>query len=116
VALRFLHESPWSRLEALREAVPNICLQMLLRGQNLLAYRRFEVDVVRAFVAEAVATGIDVIRIFDALNDISGMRVAIDATLDTPALVEGVLCYTGDVLDPRERVYTLDYYLRLAEP
>jgi pyruvate carboxylase len=115
VALRFLHEDPWTRLARLREAVPNICLQMLLRGGNLLAYSRFPPVVVRAFVAEAVASGVDVIRIFDALNDIEGMLPAIEATLETPALVEGALCYTGDLSNPAERVYTLDHYLRLAE-
>jgi pyruvate carboxylase len=115
VALRFLHEDPWSRLERLREAVPNVCLQMLLRGSNLLAYSRFDPVVVRAFVAEAVASGIDVIRIFDALNDIEGMRPAIEAALQTPALIEGAVCYTGDLHDERERVYTLDYYLARAQ-
>jgi len=115
VALRFLNEDPWNRLEQLREAVPNICLQMLLRGSNLLAYSRFPATVVRAFVAEAVESGVDVIRIFDALNDIDGMAPAIEATLETPALVEGALCYTGDLSNPAEQVYTLDYYLRLAE-
>ncbi|HLW95756.1 MAG TPA: pyruvate carboxylase [Solirubrobacteraceae bacterium] len=115
VALRFLHEDPWERLERLRDAVPNICLQMLLRGSNLLAYSRFEERVVRAFVAEAVASGIDVIRIFDALNDLDGMRPAIDAALETPALIEGCLCYTGDLSDPRQTVYTLDHYLRVAD-
>ena len=115
VALRFLHEDPWSRLERLREAVPNVCLQMLLRGSNLLAYSRFEPVVVRAFVAEAVASGIDVIRIFDALNDIEGMRPAIEAALETPALIEGALCYTGDLSNPAETLYTLDYYLRTAD-
>jgi pyruvate carboxylase len=115
VALRFLHEDPWNRLERLREAVPNICLQMLLRGSNLLAYSRFPPAAVRAFVAEAVASGVDVIRIFDALNDIDGMLAAIDASLETPALVEGALCYTGDLSDPAEEVYTLDHYLGVAE-
>jgi pyruvate carboxylase len=115
VALRFLHEDPWGRLERLREAVPNICLQMLLRGSNLLAYSRFPPQVVSAFVAEAVASGIDIIRIFDALNDIDGMTPAIAAALETPALIEGALCYTGDLSDRDERIYTLDYYLRLAE-
>ncbi len=114
-ALRFLHEDPWSRLERLREAVPNLCLQMLLRGSNLLAYSRFPAPVVRAFVAEAVSAGIDVIRVFDALNDVEGMLPAIEAALETPALIEGALCYTGDLSDPDERVYTLDYYLRLAD-
>ena len=115
VALRFLHEDPWSRLTDLREAVPNVCLQMLLRGSNLLAYSRFEPAVVRAFVAEAVASGIDVIRIFDALNDIEGMRPAIEAALETPALIEGAVCYTGDLGDAGERLYTLDYYLLRAQ-
>ncbi|MBB4661358.1 pyruvate carboxylase [Conexibacter arvalis] len=115
VALRFLHEDPWERLAELRELVPNVCLQMLLRGQNLLAYSRFPTKVVKAFVAEAVETGIDVFRIFDALNDVEGMRAAIEATLETPAIAEGTLCYTGDLSDPRERLYTLDYYLKLAE-
>ena len=115
VALRFLHEDPWQRLERLREAVPNICLQMLLRGSNLLAYSRFSAPAVRAFVAEAVASGVDVIRVFDALNDIDGMLPAIEATLESPALLEGALCYTGDLSDPAEAVYTLDYYLGLAE-
>jgi pyruvate carboxylase len=115
VALRFLHEDPWERLARLRELVPNVCLQMLLRGQNLLAYSRFPEKVVRAFVAEAVEAGIDVFRIFDALNDVEGMRAAIEATLETPAIAEGTLCYTGDLADPGERLYTLDYYLKLAE-
>ncbi len=115
VALRFLNEDPWSRLARLREAVPNVCLQMLLRGSNLLAYSRFPPAVVAAFVAEAVEQGVDVIRIFDALNDIEGMTPAIEAALETPALVEGALCYTGDLSNPGERVYTLDYYLRLAD-
>ena len=115
VALRFLNEDPWSRLESLREAAPNICLQMLLRGSNLLAYSRFPPAVVQAFVAEAVAGGVDVIRIFDALNDIDGMTPAIAAALETPALIEGALCYTGDLSNPAERVYTLDHYLRLAD-
>ena len=77
--------------------------------------RAFPTKVVRAFVAEAVEAGIDIFRIFDALNDIEGMRAAIEATLETPALAEGTLCYTGDLSDPREQLYTLDYYLRLAE-
>lgn len=115
VALRFLHEDPWERLAQLRELVPNVCLQMLLRGQNLLAYSRFPTPVVKAFVAEAVDAGIDVFRIFDALNDVDGMRAAIEATLETSAIAEGTLCYTSDLSDPREQLYTLDYYLRLAE-
>ncbi|HEY4278432.1 MAG TPA: pyruvate carboxylase [Conexibacter sp.] len=115
VALRFLYEDPWERLAQLRELVPNVCLQMLLRGQNLLAYSRFPSKVVRAFVAESVDAGIDVFRIFDALNDVEGMRAAIEATLETGAIAEGTLCYTGDLSDAREQLYTLDYYLSLAE-
>jgi pyruvate carboxylase len=115
VALRFLHEDPWERLVRLREAVPNVCLQMLLRGRNLLGYQPYPDVAVRAFVAEARAAGIDVFRIFDALNNIEPMRVAIEATLEAGAVAEGALCYTGSVVDPAERLYTVDYYLRLAE-
>ncbi|MBL7497066.1 pyruvate carboxylase [Frankia sp. CNm7] len=116
VALRFLAEDPWERLAALREGAPNICLQMLLRGRNAVGYTPYPDDVVRAFVVEAASTGIDLFRIFDALNDIEQMRPAIEAvTTETGAIAEGTLCYTGDLTDPAERIYTLDYYLRLAE-
>jgi pyruvate carboxylase len=115
VALRFLHEDPWDRLGALRERMPNQCLQMLLRGRNLLGYERYPEPVVRAFVQEAVAAGIDVFRIFDALNNVEPMRVAIETTLEAGAVAEAALCYTGDLTDPAERTYTLDYYMRLAE-
>jgi len=115
VALRFLHEDPWERLARLREAIPNICLQMLLRGQNIVGYTRYPKDVIRAFVEEAHATGLDIFRIFDANNDVSQMRAAIDAVLEAGALVEGCLCYTADLSDPGERLYTLDYYLRVAQ-
>ncbi|MGD9525340.1 MAG: pyruvate carboxylase [Dehalococcoidia bacterium] len=116
VALRFLSEDPWDRLAALREAVPNICLQMLLRGRNTVGYTPYPVEVTEAFVREAAATGLDVFRIFDALNDVDQMRPAIDAVRATGTTVaEVALCYTGDLLDPAERLYTLDYYLRLAE-
>ncbi|TNM59408.1 pyruvate carboxylase [Streptomyces sp. NP160] len=116
VALRFLGEDPWDRLAALREAVPNVALQMLLRGRNTVGYTPYPEAVTRAFVAEATATGVDVFRIFDALNDISQIRPAIDAVLETgTAVAEGTLCYTSDLSDPSEHLYTLDYYLRLAE-
>jgi pyruvate carboxylase len=116
VALRFLHEDPWERLAALREAVPNVCLQMLLRGRNTVGYTPYPVEVTDAFVREAAATGLDVFRIFDALNDVDQMRPAIDAVRETgTALAEVALCYTGDLSDPGEDLYTLDYYLRLAE-
>ncbi|PXW28749.1 UNVERIFIED_CONTAM: pyruvate carboxylase [Williamsia faeni] len=116
VALRFLHEDPWERLALLREAVPNIALQMLLRGRNTVGYTPYPDTVTRAFVAEATATGIDIFRIFDALNNVDQMRPAIDAVLDTgTAVAEVALSYTGDLSDPGEQLYTLDYYLGLAE-
>jgi pyruvate carboxylase len=115
VALRFLHEDPWDRLAAIREAVPNICLQMLLRGQNAVGYTAYPPDVVRAFVAEATRTGIDIFRIFDSLNNTSSMRAAIEATREAGAIAEATICYTGDLHDPGEKVYTLDYYLGVAE-
>ncbi|MFC9871333.1 pyruvate carboxylase [Nocardia salmonicida] len=116
VALRFLHEDPWERLAALREAVPNICLQMLLRGRNTVGYTPYPEQVTRAFVSEAATTGIDIFRIFDALNNVDQMRPAIDAVRETGiAVAEVALSYTGDLLDPNESLYTLDYYLKLAE-
>jgi len=116
VALRFLSEDPWHRLAALREAVPNICLQMLLRGRNTVGYTPYPTEVTDAFVREAAATGIDVFRVFDALNDVEQMRPAIHAVRETgTAVAEVALCYTGDLSDPGERLYTLDYYLALAE-
>ena len=115
VALRFLHEDPWERLAALRAAAPNLCLQMLLRGANTVGYERSPEEVVRAFVAESARTGIDIFRVFDALNDVEAMRPAIQAVAEVGKLAEGTLCYTGDLLDPDERVYTLDHYLAVAE-
>ncbi len=116
VALRFLAEDPWERLAQLREAVPNICLQMLLRGRNTVGYTPYPTEVTSAFVEEAAATGIDIFRIFDALNDVEQMRPAIEAVRETgSAIAEVSLCYTSDLTDPSEKLYTLDYYLRLAE-
>jgi pyruvate carboxylase len=116
VALRFLAEDPWERLAALREAVPNICLQMLLRGRNTVGYTPYPEEVTSAFVREAAATGVDVFRIFDALNDVEQMRPAIDAVRETgTGVAEVALCYTSDLSDPAEKLYTLDYYLGLAE-
>ncbi|MFT4396784.1 pyruvate carboxylase [Gordonia lacunae] len=116
VALRFLKEDPWDRLAQLREAVPNICLQMLLRGVNTVGYTPYPAKVTTAFVAEATATGIDIFRIFDALNNIEAMRPAIDAVRETgTAVAEVAMSYTGDLANPAEDLYTLDYYLRLAE-
>ena len=116
VALRFLAEDPWERLARLREAVPNINLQMLLRGRNTVGYTPYPAEVTSAFVQEATKTGIDIFRIFDALNDVEQMRPAIEAVRETgTALAEVALCYTSDLSDPDERLYTLDYYLKLAE-
>ena len=116
VALRFLSEDPWRRLALLREAIPNIPLQMLLRGRNTVGYTPYPEEVTRAFVQEAASTGIDIFRIFDALNDINQMAPAITAVRETgTAVAEVALCYTADLLNPDERLYTLDYYLRLAD-
>ncbi|MDQ6641328.1 MAG: pyruvate carboxylase subunit B, partial [Actinomycetota bacterium] len=116
VSLRFLNEDPWERLAALRQAVPNICLQMLLRGRNTVGYTPYPTEVTHAFVQEAAETGIDVFRIFDALNDVEQMRPAIEAVRETgTTLAEVALCYTGDLSNPDETLYTLDYYLGLAE-
>ncbi|ETZ75060.1 pyruvate carboxylase [Mycobacterium sp. MAC_080597_8934] len=116
VALRFLKEDPWERLAALREAMPNICLQMLLRGRNTVGYTPYPETVTTAFVAEATETGIDIFRIFDALNNVDSMRPAIDAVRETgSAIAEVAMSYTGDLSDPAEKLYTLDYYLKLAD-
>jgi pyruvate carboxylase len=116
VALRFLAEDPWERLAALRAAIPNICLQMLLRGRNTVGYTPYPTEVTEAFVEEATKTGIDIFRIFDALNDVEQMRPAIEAVRATgSAVAEVALCYTADLSDPAEQLYTLDYYLKLAE-
>ncbi len=116
VALRFLKEDPWERLAAMREAAPNICLQMLLRGRNTVGYTPYPTEVTSAFVEEAAETGIDIFRIFDALNDVDQMRPAIEAVRETgTTIAEVALCYTGDLSNPAEQLYTLDYYLHLAD-
>jgi len=116
VALRFLGEDPWERLASLREALPNVALQMLLRGRNTVGYTPYPNEVTHAFVHEASASGLDIFRIFDALNDVEQMRPAIHAVRETGvSLAEVALCYTGNLLDPAEDLYTLDYYLRLAD-
>jgi pyruvate carboxylase len=116
VSLRFLGEDPWRRLELLRQAVPNIPLQMLLRGRNTVGYTPYPEAVTQAFVKEAARTGIDIFRIFDALNDVEQMAPAIRAVRETgTAVAEVALCYTADLSDPDETLYTLDYYLDLAQ-
>ena len=114
VALRFLSECPWERLERLRTQVPNILLQMLLRASNGVGYTNYPDNVVEGFVARAAASGIDVFRIFDPLNSVENMRVAIDAVLETGRLCEAAICYTGDLHDPRRSRYDLAYYVRMA--
>ncbi len=114
VALRFLREDPWERLALLRERLPNLLLQMLLRSANAVGYANYPDNVVRFFVARAARAGIDVFRIFDSLNWVENMRVAIDAVLESGKLCEASICYTGNLSDPHEKKYTLDYYLKLA--
>ena len=114
VAMRFLREDPWQRLAALRERVPNLLLQMLLRGANAVGYTSYPDNVVRFFIARAAAGGIDVFRIFDSLNWVENMRVSIDAVRAAGKLCEAAICYSGNLSDPRERKYTLDYYLKIA--
>ena len=116
VGMRFLHESPWMRLDELREAMPNVNIQMLLRGRNTVGYTPYPDSVTKAFVREAATSGIDIFRIFDALNDVSQMRPAIEAVLETNTTVaEVAMAYSGNLMDPAEDLYTLDYYLNLAE-
>jgi len=115
VALRFLGEDPWERLSKLREAMPNVCIQMLLRGRNTVGYTPYPTEVTDAFVKQAALTGVDIFRIFDALNDVSQMEPAIKAVREAGAVAEVGISYTADLLDPAEEVYTLDYYLDLAD-
>jgi pyruvate carboxylase len=114
VAYRFLSEDPWLRLEELRRLVPNVMFQMLVRGANAVGYTNYPDDVVVAFIEEAAAGGIDVFRIFDALNDVDNMQVAIEAAQKTGRIVETAICYTGDVSDPARTKYDLRYYVNLA--
>jgi pyruvate carboxylase len=114
VAMRFLKEDPWERLAQLREAMPNLLLQMLLRSANAVGYTNYPDNVVRFFVRQAAGAGIDVFRVFDSLNWVDNMRVAIDAVLETGMLCEAAICYTGNLSDPGETKYTLGYYLKLA--
>ena len=115
-ALRFLKEDPWERLAILHELMPNLPIQMLLRGRNTVGYTPYPLAVTSAFVAEAASTGVDIFRIFDALNNVEQIRPAIEAVLETDhGVAEASICYTGNMTSPGETLYTLDYYLRLAE-
>ncbi len=112
---RFLKEDPWERLEMLREKCPNILLQMLIRGANAVGYKNYPDNVIREFVKQSAKSGIDVFRIFDSLNWIQGMEVALDETLNQGMIAEPCICYTGDILDASKDKYTLDYYVRMAK-
>jgi pyruvate carboxylase len=115
VAIRFLLEDPWTRLRVLREKIPNICFQMLLRASNAVGYTAYPDNVVREFIKEAATQGIDIFRIFDSLNWMPNMQVAVEATLQTGRICEAAICYTGDILDPTREKYSLNYYVRLAK-
>ncbi len=114
VAYRFLQECPWQRLRDLRAAMPNLMIQMLLRGANGVGYTTYPDNVVQGFVKQAALTGVDVFRVFDSLNWVENMRVAMDAVLEAGKICEGTICYTGDMLDPARAKYDLHYYISRA--
>lgn len=115
VAYRFLKEDPWQRLRYLRQMIPNTLFQMLLRGANAVGYKNYPDSVIKDFVKESAKEGIDVFRIFDSLNWLPGMQVAIDAVRDAGKVAEATLCYTGDILDDSRSKYTVDYYKKMAK-
>ncbi|MEM8731543.1 MAG: pyruvate carboxylase [Pseudomonadota bacterium] len=115
VAYRFLQECPWQRLRDLRKAMPNIMTQMLLRGSNGVGYTNYPDNVVQGFVKQAVDTGIDLFRVFDPLNWVENMRVSMDAVLESGRLLEGTICYTGDIHDPERAKYNLKYYVDMGK-
>jgi pyruvate carboxylase len=115
VAYRFLQECPWQRLRDLRAAMPNIMTQMLLRASNGVGYTNYPDNVVRFFVKQAAETGVDVFRVFDSLNWVENMRVAMDAVVETGRVCEGAICYTGDILDPARAKYDLQYYVDMGQ-
>ncbi len=114
-AMRFLKEDPWDRLVQLREKIPNILFQMLLRGSNAVGYTSYPDNVVKAFVKEAAAAGIDLFRVFDSLNWVPNMALSLEAVREAGALCEAAICYTGDILDPARPKYNLAYYVDLAK-
>lgn len=115
VAYRFLGESPWERLTKLREKIPNILFQMLIRGANAVGYKNYPDNVIRGFVKESAKAGIDLFRVFDSLNWIPGMEVALDEVLCQGKVAEACICYTGDILDSRREKYNLSYYVNMAK-
>ncbi|HLS80890.1 MAG TPA: pyruvate carboxylase [Steroidobacter sp.] len=114
VSMRFLNECPWERLHALREAMPNLLLQMLLRSANAVGYTNYPDNVVRCFIRQAAQSGVDLFRVFDSLNWVENMRVSIDAVRESGKLCEAAICYTGNLCNPRESKYDLGYYVRIA--
>lgn len=114
-AMRFLHEDPWQRLRVLRERIPNICFQMLFRGSNAVGYSNYPDNAVAGFVKNAAEAGMDIFRIFDSLNYLPNLKVAMEAVQETHAICEGAICYTGDILDPKRAKYSLKYYVKLAK-
>lgn len=115
VAYRFLKESPWVRLQQLRKEMPNTLIQMLLRASNAVGYTNYPDNVVKKFIEVSAERGVDVFRIFDSLNWIENMKMPIEEALKTGKIVEGAICYTGDILNPKETKYTIDYYLKKAK-
>ncbi len=115
VAYRFLQECPWQRLRDLRAAMPNLMTQMLLRASNGVGYTNYPDNVVQSFVRQAAASGVDVFRVFDSLNWVENMRVAMDTVIEAGKLCEGTICYTGDILDPDRAKYDLNYYVRMGK-
>jgi len=115
VSYRFLKEDPWERLEACSEAMPNILQQMLLRASNAVGYKNYPDNVVTGFIAQAAKSGVDVFRIFDSLNWVENMRLAIDAVNESGKISEAAICYTGDILSPNEKTYTINYYVDMAK-
>jgi pyruvate carboxylase len=114
-SMRFLWESPWQRLSELRSRIPNILFQMLLRASNAVGYTNYPDNVVRAFVQEAAEAGVDIFRVFDALNWSDNMRVAMEAVVESGMICEAAICYTGDILNPNRPKYSLKYYVDLAK-
>ncbi|MBV1897629.1 MAG: pyruvate carboxylase, partial [Rhodobacteraceae bacterium] len=115
VAYRFLQECPWQRLRDLRERMPNVMTQMLVRGSNGVGYTKYADNVVREFIRQSAVSGIDLFRVFDSLNWVENMRVSIDAVLENNKLCEGSICYTGDILDPDRAKYDLKYYVAMGK-
>ncbi len=115
VAMRFLNECPWERLRELRKSMPNLLTQMLLRGSNGVGYTNYPDNVIRYFVQQAAGAGIDLFRVFDSLNWVENMRVAMDAVIEAGKLCEGSICYTGDITDPTRSKYNLKYYIKQSK-